>query len=341
MTKRILVIAGPQIPVPPLLYGGTERIVSIVIDGLVDHGYMVDLMAAPLSKKKNGDIFYYQDGGLNIVNRVYQRIKFYYGSLKLGIRADVVINNGRLDYLMVILLLRKKVVTIFHNPITNFDISTLLKHNTSIVPVCISFDQITNCGSNINFKLIYNCGDSQGLRYNQYSKRTYFVFIGRLTKNKGIDKAIEFAIRAKKKLKVAGPIPNSNENEITFFNSCVLPYFENEFVEYVGEVSDISKNALFENAIASIFPICWKEPFGLTLVESLLCGVPVIAANKASFPELMEHGNTGFLCTTDEEYLDAIIKVGLLSNSYCRDYALKKFGRDRMVSEYVNLISSF
>lgn len=338
MNKRVLVIAGPSIPVPPDLYGGTERIIAMVNEGLVERGYRVDMIAASKSKTYGGKNFSYDEPGLNIFRRVFQRLKFYYGSLMLGIGADLVINCGRLDYMQVIFALRKKVINPFHNPITHRDVLVLKKQGSLIWPVAISNDQISDMNAGINFDVIYNSADSVSLTYDEFASRTYYVFIGRLTRNKGVDKAIQLAIKSKIHLKIAGPIPNCLSENFAFFTEHVQPFFSSEFIEYVGLVNEKEKNDLFANAIASFFPISWKEPFGLTVIESLLCGVPVIASDMASLPEIMDTGKTGFLCRSEADFLAAIQDISTISNAYCRSYSLKRFNRERMIQEYIDLV---
>lgn len=337
MNKKILVIAGPSIPVPPTLYGGTERIIAMVNEGLLARGYQIDMMAGPSSKSYGGRLFLYYEPGQGIKNRVLQRLRFYYGSFMLGLSADLVINCGRLDYMKMIFLLGKKVINPFHNPLTQHDISTIKKYRRLIWPVGISHDQ-TSEYANLNFKTIYNSADSSGLTYDRLAVRTYFVFIGRLIENKGIDKAIQLAIKSEIHLKIAGPIPDRSEADINFFNASVRPFLDNQFIEYVGIVDEQQKNELFRNAIASFFPISWKEPFGLTVIESLLCGVPVIASDMASIPEIMEADKTGFLCRTEADFLNAIQKIHLISNDYCRDYSIVRYNKERMVNDYVSFV---
>lgn len=340
MKKRVLVIAGPAVPVPPTVYGGTERIVSIIIEGLLSNGFLVDLIAAPKSVNPGGGIFYYSEPGMNLRRRFYQRIRFYYGSFLFGFRADVVLNCGRVDYLAALIFLRKKIINPFHNPITDNDLSFLKEFSNLITPVCISLDQVSNCNKLIPFNLIYNSADSEKLQYCNSSARTYFVFIGRMTRNKGVDRAIKYAIESKIYLKIAGPVPVGSDDDLVFYNSFVRPFFSNEYIEYVGVVNDDEKNNLFKSAIASFCPISWKEPFGLTVIESLLCGVPVIASRAASFPEIMQDGKTGYLCSTDAEFLLAILNINLISNSYCRQYAEERFDKNRLIDQYITLINS-
>jgi len=344
MTKgnkpRVVVIANPSVPVPPVLYGGAERIIHYVNVGLQASGFTVDLIAGKGSQSYGGRLFLYAPAGLNILRRIVQRLKFYWASLMLVRGADLIINFGRVDYLGVFFRAKKQILNVFQNPITQFEIDYLTKRSDRVRLVAVSKDQYSEIRSPIPFHVIHNCADTTKLKFDRESNRSYFVFIGRLTRNKGVKPAITIARTAGIRLKIAGPIPRPGTEDYSFYMREVEPFIDNDQISYVGSVDDNGKNDLFAGAIAFLFPLDWKDPCPLTVSESLACGVPVIATRTASMPELIDHGKTGFLCESMDEFVSAIRNISSISNEYCRKIAEERFSQERLQKEYLALVNA-
>lgn len=340
-SPRILVIANPSIPVPPARYGGAERIVHFLCEGLNKKGYSVDLIAASGSRQYGGNLLTYKPPGKKISNRIFERLKFYGISLRLLNNIDLVINFGRVDYLSIFLRANKKIINVFENPINQYEVDYLNPYTKNVRLVAVSKDQFSEINSGFFFNVIHNCADTDFLDYVENTKRDYFVFIGRLTRNKGVDKAIDLAKQANVKLKIAGPIPSIEATEdYTYYKEKIEPLIDGGQICHAGSLHDDHKNDFFAGALANLFPVQWKDPCPLTVCESLACGVPVIASNFASMPELIQHGVTGYLCDSDDEFLEAISCVSSLSNSFCRNAAEKRFSKVQLVSKYEKLIQN-
>ena len=133
-------------------------------------------------------------------------------------------------------------------------------------------------------------------------------------------------------LKMAGLIQDQN-----YFDSLIKPYINNDQVEYMGNVDPLLRNEILGNARALLHPISFDEPFGLSIVEAMMCGTPVIAFNRGSMAELIVDGITGYLVNDSSEAIEAIAQLNRIKRLACRDHALSKFSIDRMVDEYIQV----
>lgn len=122
-----------------------------------------------------------------------------------------------------------------------------------------------------------------------------------------------------------------------YFNQQVAPYVDNETVFYLGSVGPAQRNELLGRAFALLHPIHFKEPFGLSVIEAMACGTPVIAFNKGSMPEVIRHGETGFLVNNVEEARQALQHIPAIRRSRCREWVAEYFSAERMVDEYTEV----
>jgi glycosyltransferase involved in cell wall biosynthesis len=161
----------------------------------------------------------------------------------------------------------------------------------------------------------------------------YLAFIGRISPEKRVDRAIEIAKRVSMPLKIAAKVDRADRR---YFKRDIEPMLTQSHVEWVGEISDQQKNEFLGNAYALLFPIDWPEPFGLVMIEAMACGTPIIAYDRGSVPEVMENGVTGFVVNEIEEAVEAVGRVGDFSRARCRDVFEKRFTASRMAKDYVN-----
>jgi glycosyltransferase involved in cell wall biosynthesis len=161
----------------------------------------------------------------------------------------------------------------------------------------------------------------------------YLVFLGRISPEKRPDRAIRIARDAGMRLIVAAKIDPVDGD---YWSSAIEPLVRANpgLVEYVGEVDGAGKNKLLGGAWAYLFPIDWPEPFGLTMIESMATGTPVIAFNAGSVPEVVEDGVTGFVCSSVDEMVDAVTRVGQLDRAACRQRVAEKFSAEVMADGY-------
>jgi glycosyltransferase involved in cell wall biosynthesis len=160
----------------------------------------------------------------------------------------------------------------------------------------------------------------------------YLAFLGRISPEKRVDRAIEIAKRAGMPLKIAAKVDPVDSD---YFDSVITPLLSNSLVEFVGEISDGEKDEFLGNAYALLFPIDWPEPFGLVMIEAMACGTPIIAYRGGAVPEVMEHGHTGFIVHGMEDAVEAVQRVAQLSRKRCREVFERRFTATRMAHDYV------
>ena len=163
---------------------------------------------------------------------------------------------------------------------------------------------------------------------------TYLAFLGRVSPEKRVDRAIEIAKQVGIPLKLAAKVDRVDKD---YFETVVEPLLRHPFVEFVGEIGEGEKEEFLSNAYALLFPIDWPEPFGLVIIEAMACGTPVIAYRGGAVPEVMEEGHTGFIVEGLEDAVDAVRRVPELSRKRCREVFDHRFTAARMAHDYVQV----
>jgi glycosyltransferase involved in cell wall biosynthesis len=159
----------------------------------------------------------------------------------------------------------------------------------------------------------------------------YLAFLGRISPEKGPHHAIEIAKATGIPLKMAGKV---DPVDIEYFEREIKPQIDGVQIQFLGEADHFMKNELMGRAIATLFPITWREPFGLVTIESMAAGTPVIAMNLGSVPEVVADGVSGYICNTVAECIDAVAKIPTISRAACREYVSERFGIEQMVAGY-------
>ena len=160
----------------------------------------------------------------------------------------------------------------------------------------------------------------------------YLAFLGRISPEKRVDRAIEIAKQVGMPLKIAAKVDRVDKD---YFDSVIAPLLCDSLVEFVGEIGDIEKDEFLGNAYALLFPIDWPEPFGLVIIEAMACGTPVVAYRGGAVPELVETGRTGFVVENIEDAVEAIRRVAELSRKRCREVFEQRFTATRMAHDYL------
>jgi glycosyltransferase involved in cell wall biosynthesis len=177
---------------------------------------------------------------------------------------------------------------------------------------------------------VYNGIDFEAVEFHPVAG-DYLAFLGRISPEKRVDRAIEVARELDIPLKIAAKIDPVDQE---YFEHAVRPYLNSHNVEFVGEVNESEKNEFLGRALAYLFPIDWPEPFGLTMIESMACGTPVVALGSGSVPEVVDHGTTGFVCSSLREFLACVSEVEGLDRSACRRQAQLRFSGEVMTDGY-------
>jgi glycosyltransferase involved in cell wall biosynthesis len=165
----------------------------------------------------------------------------------------------------------------------------------------------------------------------------YALFLGRICPEKGADKAIEIATRAGIPLKIAAKVDPLDEQ---YFQSVIKPLLDRPGVEFLGEATQDQKDNLIGKAKALLFPITWPEPFGLVMIEAMACGTPVIAFDCGSVPEVMEHGKSGYVCSTVDQAVEYLASIDSFDRLKCREVFDRRFTAELMAKEYLKVYES-
>src|SRR5690606_8847657 len=185
-------------------------------------------------------------------------------------------------------------------------------------------------------KTIYH-GLPQDLHYLGDGSGGYLAFLGRISPEKGIERAIEISLATNTKLKIAAKIDKA---DLPYYETKVKSLLDHPLIEYIGEISEQQKTEFLGRAKALLFPIDWPEPFGLVMIEAMACGTPVIAFRNGSVPEIMENNVTGFIVSSTAEAIDAVSQLKYLSRAEIRAVFERRFTATRMAEDYVHVYRS-
>jgi glycosyltransferase involved in cell wall biosynthesis len=250
-------------------------------------------------------------------------------------RFDVVHFHG--DYLHFPILRRQPCtnVTTLHGRMYVPDMLSLFEEYPEMPLVSISDDQRRPMPS-ANWRATIHHGLPRDLHTFQPNSGSYLAFLGRISPEKRLDRAIAIALRAGMKLKVAAKI---YPEERGYFHDTVEPMLHKSrsWVEFIGEVGGQEKDEFLGNAHALLFPIDWPEPFGLVMIEAMACGTPVVAWRNGSVPEVIDDGLTGFVVDNVDDAVQAVSRVDTLSRLACRSQFETRFDARRMASGYIDL----
>jgi glycosyltransferase involved in cell wall biosynthesis len=339
---HVLVIADPVVCVPPVHYGGAERIIAYLCKYLGDKGHTVDLMAKPGSMVPTGTLYEHNQPHGNKIQRGLAKLNFWYRSLRASKKTDIVINFGRVDYVDSILRYSSvPILFVFQNPAVQSEIDYILTRRKNHVRfIGVSRSQFQAINTHGLLDVVHNVAEVTNIRSSsEMDELPYFAFLGRLTANKGVHLAIEAARKAGARLKIAGTIAESEPDGIDYFETKVKPELHG-LIEYIGPVNDEERNTLLSNAKALLFPIQWNEPCALVLPESLSCGCPVIGWNMACVPELIQHGETGFVINSVAEMIQAMGNVDSISRQRCQEVAKQRYSVNALGENYERLINA-
>jgi len=308
---KIAQIAPVWTAIPPVGYGGAEKIISLLTDELVRKGHDVTLFASGDSKTKAKLVSVCdkspglsKEAQTSIVNNMNHIFNIFL-SLEQEKDFDVMhwhVSKDLIPIMAANLSNKSSIITI-HNHFYDEEME-LMKHILDYYRKFPNFISVSNFHRRYFpyefISTVYNGINLDEFDYNE-NPENYLVWIGRFESTKGVHLAIEAAIKLKIKLKLAGP---KDEND--YYEAKVKPYLNNEYIEYVGEVNVQERNALLRNAKLFLNPIFWDEPFGLVVPEANACGTPVVAARRGAMPELIEEGYNGFI--VEPNNLEAIVE---------------------------------
>lgn len=334
---RILLTADPELPVPPQLYGGIERIIDFVARGLSDRHHQVALLAHRDSTCPVAQRFAWPglssrsplDSGLNSLALLEAVRRF---------QPDVVHSFSRLQYLLPLLPLGLPKVMSYQRQPTPKTVAWASRLGGDRLSFTGCSEHICQQGraAGGRWQAIPN-----GVELERYAfqptvaEDAPLVFLSRLESIKGAHWAIAAAQRSGRRLLIAGNRV-SGEGGDRYWQDEIEPHLGDR-IRYVGPVNDTQKNALLGQAAAMVVPIQWDEPFGIVFTEALACGTPVIACPRGAVPEIVRPGIDGFWVRTVDETVAAIERLSELDRRHCRQRVEQQFSAAVIVDQYEQL----
>lgn len=324
--------------VPPKYYGGIERIAAYLTDELVAQGHEVTLFASGDSHT-SAPLVSVVDQALRL-GHLDDPLAYHILMLEQLARRrqqfDIVHYHLAFEHFPLARHLRIPGVTTLHGRLNLTGLQAVFREYTDMPVVSISDNQRTPIPDARWVRTVYNGIPKNLFAFNPEPGK-YLAFLGRASPEKGLHKAIEIATSCGMELKIAAKIDKVDEE---YFELRIRPLLKHPDVEFIGEISEPEKNELLGNALATLFPIDWPEPFGLVMIESMACGTPVIAFRHGSVPEVIDHGETGFIVDNTEQAVKAIGLVDTLSRRRCRDIFEARFTAKFMTESYVDVYNT-
>jgi glycosyltransferase involved in cell wall biosynthesis len=318
------------------LYGGTERVVSWLTEELLRQGHEVTLFASGDSLT-NARLVPICPQALRLdphcTDPLAHHIHLIEQVLQHKDEFDIV--HFHIDYLHFSMSRRDALaqLTTLHGRLDTPDLIPLYREFSETPVVSISDSQRAPLPW-INWQGTVHHGMPEDCFKPCLEPGTYLAFLGRISPEKGVDKAIEIALGSGMPLKIAAKIDRADQD---YFEAHIKPMLNHELIEFIGEISDLEKNEFLGNASALLFPINWSEPFGIVLIEALSCGLPVIAYPLGSVPEIIENGVSGFLVCDVDEAIDAVRNLYAIDRQKCRKAFERRFSDRRMAHDYLTI----
>lgn len=333
--------------VPPKKYGGTQRIVYNLTEGLIDTGHKVTLFATGDSSTRAKLISIYPRAlyrdNISWDNHLYPTLN-YLAAFDRAKEFDLI--HCHLDrhteYLALALAgyIKTPVVFTLHfilpQTADRQDRRAFLEKFKDLNYISISQSQQKPMPE-LNFVgNVYNGIDISQIKFWPKAGKN-LIFLGRLSPTKGAREAIEIALKTPFNLIIAAKLDKLDKEDFEYYKKYIEPKIDGKKIKYIGEVDAAGKNKLFSQALALLNPIQWDEPFGLVPVEAMAAGVPVVAYSRGAMQEIILDGKTGFLVKNVTDAVKVINKISQIDRSYCRTHVEKNFTTAKMVENYLKI----
>ena len=333
---RIAQIAPLHEAVPPLFYGGTERIVSYLTEELVGLGHEVTLYASGDSRTRARLESPWPralrlDPSVKDANAPHMLMLEEVRQQAAGF--DML--HFHLDYLPFSLFSRQPVpfVTTLHGRLDLPELSPVFEAFPDVPVVSISDSQRVPLPQ-AHYAATIHHGIPERLLTPQPGGQSYLAFLGRICPEKRPDRAIRIAQASGQRLKLAAKVDRVDQE---YFNTRIRPMLDGDCAELIGEINEAQKPAFLSGASALLMPIDWPEPFGLVMIEAMACGTPVIAWRRGSVAEIVEEGLTGFIVDDEDEAIAAVARLNTLDRARIRARFEQRFTSRRMANDYLAL----
>ncbi|TDI68161.1 MAG: glycosyltransferase family 4 protein [Bacteroidetes bacterium] len=328
---KVAILAPIAWRTPPRKYGPWEQVASNIAEGLIDKGIDVTLFATGDSITE-GKLEYtcehpYAENS-DLDPKVWESLHISL-LMEQADQFDLIHNNYDFLPLSYSRLISTPIVTTIHGFSSPKILPVYKKYNKNSYYVSISN---SDRSPELNYlATVYNGIDTRLFNFRR-NPEEYLLYFGRIHPEKGTYESIQIAKQAKRKLIISGLIQDQK-----YFDNKVKPYINNDDIIYVGNSGPDERNNLLGGAIALLHPISFEEPFGLSVVEAMFCGTPVIAYNKGSMQELILHGKTGFLVKNIEEAVAAVKDTIHINRKDCLEWATSKFTIQKMIHGYLKV----
>lgn len=338
---KIAILAPPYLPVPPPLYGGTEKIVSLLTEGLVELGHDVTLFASGDSTTQAtlSSMFPKALGNSGFTKGNTEKpLAHYHACYARAREFDIIHSHGQYLSLPEASTLTTPVVFTWHGSFyegeTTEEKREILRTYKQLNYISISNNQRQGLPELHYVATVYNALELSEYPFVEENAGEYLLWIGRMSPKKGALEAIHVAKQTGIRLEMAATIDPIDRD---FFETSIKPEIDGEHVIYHGEIGHAALSELYGGALATLYPISWHEPFGLVMAESMACGTPVIAFNVGSVPELVVDQKTGFVINPSDGVdglIAAVQKIRSISRIACRKHVETHYTKNRMVRDY-------
>ncbi len=341
---KIAQLVNPIESVPPQKYGGIERMVHALTEELVSFGHVVTLFASgdsqtsaklhsvyptSLRAAKVKDIYGTNDYTVLNVVEAYKMQKEF----------DIIHDHTGNWGLIAATTSTTPVVSTLHGPFTTTNRKLYESIADTVNLVAISEGQMKPVPSLPIAGVVYN-----GLPMEHYpfcdEPKGYLLFVGRISEEKGVHHAIDVAQYLQIPLIIAAKLESNHRPDVEYFKQYVEPRLDGDKVTWIGEVGEEERNTLMSQAKCFLHPVSFREPFGLTLIEAMACGCPVVAFGRGSIRELIAQGKTGFVVEDAEEMVEAVASIDVIDRGECRRHSLENFSAHRMAKGYEAIYAS-
>jgi glycosyltransferase involved in cell wall biosynthesis len=331
---RIAQVAPLFESVPPKFYGGTERIVSYLTEDLVRKGHEVTLFASGDSETR-ARLRPAAARSLRLDRGCRDPLSHHIVMLEQVAQeaAEFDVIHYHIDYLHFPTTRRtpQHHLTTLHGRLDLPELVPLYREYRDMPVISIS-DAQRNPLQWANWQATVYHGLPRDLYPFTETPGDYLAFLGRISPEKGCDRAIEIARRAGMPLKIAAKIAEGPDQ--AYFEQTIRPLLREPGVEFIGEINEREKGPFLGRARALLFPIDWPEPFGLVMIEAMACGTPVLAFPRGSVPEILEAGVTALFGETVDELVEAVGRIGEIDRHVCRETFERRFSDVRMSRDY-------
>lgn len=338
---KIALLAPPYLSVPPLAYGGTEKIVWLLAEGLVAKGHDVTLFATGDSRTRAKLIGRFPKAlGADGISNVGPLLPLlhYRDCFKKASEFDLIHNHAQYLAMIIADFTSIPVVHTIHGSYFAGEVPeekrAVLQALKTQRMISISDNQRLGMPDLNYIATVYNGIVLSEYTYIEKPRGEYLLWVGRITKKKGPLEAILVSQKSGIPLVIAAAVDPADK---IYFEKEIAPKVDGKMITFVGELTLETLNSLYGNAVCTLFPISWHEPFGLVMIESMSCGTPVVAYDIGSVAEVVKHGKTGFVVDKEsgiDGLTHAVSRISEIQRGDCRIHVEEKFSKEKMVEGY-------